>query len=173
MIKIISQILGVLGFLFFAFSIQMKDKKKILGMQLASNIFYTISYLLLGALAAVLIDIVSIFRCLIFTYYSDKKEKAPTYVVLVLISLSLLTLLFTFNDYFDILPVIISIIYILTTRSDSRVMIQNGFIMGAILWIIYNLHVESFTPLIGNVFEIISGIVAVIRFRKKIVKEKK
>lgn len=173
MVRIISQILGVFGFLFFVFSIQMRDKKKILGMQLASNVFYTISYLLLGALPAVLIDIVSVFRCLLFTYYSDKNEKAPTYVVLILISLSLLTLLFAFNNYFDILPVVISIIYILTTRSDSRVMIQNGFIMGAIFWIIYNLHVENFTPLIGNVFEIISGIIAVIRFRKKIFNEKK
>lgn len=166
MIKIISQILGLFGFLFFVFSIQMKNKKSILGMQLISNIFYTISYLLLGALPAVLIDIVSIFRCLTFTYYNNKKRKTPLFFVLLFISLSLFIFIFTFKDYYDALPIIISIVYIITTYSDDRMVIQNGFIIGGILWIIYNFHVQTYTPLIGNVFEIISGIVACFRFRK-------
>ena len=40
------------------------------------------------------------------------------------------------------------------------------FVIAAFLWIVYNLHVGAVMPLIGNVFEIISGILALIRFKK-------
>ena len=55
---------------------------------------------------------------------------------------------------------------------DTILHTLNGFIMGAIFWIVYNLHVGNYAPLIGNFFEIVSGTVAVIRFRKKTIIKK-
>ena len=45
-------------------------------------------------------------------------------------------------------------------------MIYISFIIAAVLWIIYNFYIGTYTPMIGNVFEIISGLVAMYRLKK-------
>lgn len=166
MLDIIIPACGILGFLFFVFSIQLKKKKDILFLQLVSNAFYTISYSLLGAFSAVFIDIISAIRCLIFAYF-DGKKKTPVIYLVILILLSCSVGIFVVKETFDVLPIIISIIYIITTWQDKKIIIELGFIIAAILWLIYNIYVKNYTPMIGNIFEIISGIVAIIRFQKK------
>ena len=93
-------------------------------MQLISNIFYTISYLLLGALPAVLIDIVSLFRCIIFYKYDKRRKKCPIFIMAFLIFLTIMIGIFTCKNIFDFIPIIISIIYIVTTWQDSINIIQ-------------------------------------------------
>ena len=165
--EITSQILGLFGFLFFILSIQMKSKKMILLMQLISCVFYSVAYGFLGALSAVLIDIISIFRCSLFGYYDIKNKKSPIIIPIILVILSLLVGIYSYHNFYDIIPVVISIIYIISTWQDNSLIIRLGFITGAILWIIYNLSVGAYTPMIGNFFEITSGIIAMIRLRKR------
>ena len=87
----------------------------------------------------------------------------------ILISLIFLTLLiipFVYNSLFDLLPIIITIIYIVSTWQNDMKIVRIFFVVAAFLWIIYNLYVGAIIPLIGNVFEIISGVLALIRFKK-------
>lgn len=163
---IISQILGILAFLFYVFSIQNKKKKNILLMQLISNIFYALSYLILQAISAVLIDGLSFIRCLIYYHFDIKHRKCPLWIVLILVILSIVIGVFTVRNVFDAIPIIISIIYIISTWQDSVKMIYISFIITAVLWIIYNFYIGTYTPMIGNVFEIISGLVAMYRLKR-------
>lgn len=164
---LLSQILGLIAFFFFLLSIQFQSKRRILEMQLLSNIFYTVSYSILKASSAVLVDCVSVLRCLIFYLYDKHGKKCPIFFLVFLIGLSLLVGFFTVKNVFDAIPIVISIIYIVTTYQNNLKIIQIGYIVSAVFWIIYNLHIGTYTPLIGNVFEMTSGIVAMIRMKRK------
>lgn len=156
----LAHIFGLFGFIFFIGSIQVKQKNNLLIFQLIANTLYTVSYFMLGAFSAVLTNIINIIRCIVFSVFDKKKS--------ILISLVILTLLiipFVYNSLYDLLPVIITIIYIFSTWQDNMKIVRIFFVVAAFLWIVYNLHVGAVMPLIGNVFEIISGVLALIRFK--------
>ena len=162
----LSQILGVFAFIFYLFSIQNRDKKKILSMQLVSNVFYTISYFLINAMSAVVVDFISFIRCIIYYIFAKRKKKIPLIYMFLLVLISIIVGLFIVKDFFDVIPIVICIIYIVSTYFKNIRIIQIGYILGACLWIVYNLHAKTYTPLIGNVFEIISGVISIIRIKK-------
>ena len=165
---IIAQILGAFGFAFFVLSIQMK-KRNLLLMQLFSNLFYTISYLVLRAIPAVIIDVISFIRCLIYYYFNKKNSKCPIYIMLLLVIISIMVGFFIVKDIYDVIPIIVCIIYIISTWQENNYIIYYSVVFAAILWIIYNFHVGAYMPIIGNIFEICSGVIAIIRYRKKLV----
>ena len=115
---------------------------------------------MLGAFSAVLTNIINIIRCIVFSVFDKKKS-----ILINLVILTFLIIPFVYNSLFDLLPVIITIIYIFSTWQDNMKIVRLFFVIAAFLWIVYNLHVGAVMPLIGNVFEIISGVLALIRFK--------
>lgn len=163
-INLIAQILGFIGFVFYIISSQMKNKNGLLIVQLISNVFYTLSYFFLKALSGFLIDFLSIIRCLIFSRY--KKKDAPIFFPIIFIIISIVIGFFTVHSILDIIPILISIIYIISTWQSNMKLILFSYILAAIFWIIYNLYVGAYTPVIGNIFEIIFSIIAIYRLKR-------
>ena len=157
----LAHIFGLFGFIFFTGSIQVKQKNNLLIFQLIANTLYTVSYFMLGAFSAVLTNIINIIRCIVFSVFDKKKS-----ILISLIFLTLLIIPFVYNSLFDLLPIIITIIYIVSTWQNDMKIVRIFFVVAAFLWIIYNLYVGAIIPLIGNVFEIISGVLSLIRFKK-------
>lgn len=157
----LAHIFGLFGFIFFTGSIQVKQKNNLLIFQLIANTLYTVSYFMLGAFSAVLTNIINIIRCIVFSVFDKKKS-----ILISLIFLTLLIIPFVYNSLFDLLPIIITIIYIVSTWQNDMKIVRIFFVVAAFLWIIYNSYVGAIIPLIGNVFEIISGVLALIRFKK-------
>jgi len=162
----LAHIFGLFGFIFFVGSIQVKRKNNLLIFQLIANTLYTVSYFMLGAISAVLTDVISIIRCICFSISDRKNKKTSIFLLLFLIVITLLIIPLVCKSLFDFIPILITIIYIISTWQNNMKIVRYSFIGAAFLWIIYNLHVGAIMPLIGNIFEIISGVVAIIRFKK-------
>lgn len=160
----LANIIGVIAFIIFILSFQIKDRKKLLFYQMIANIFYSIQYALLNAFGAASLNIISSIRCLVFNKF---KTKIPFYILLIFILLIIGTLLYSYNGLISLLPVIISLIYVITSYGNNMLIIRIGFLISAILWIIFNLNVGAYTSLIGNTFEIVSSLIAIFRHRKK------
>lgn len=162
---ILAQVISIIGFIFYVFSIQCDNKKKLLTLQLVSNFLYSSSYLMLNAISAFFIGLVSFIRCILFRNVNDKNKKNSVLSLVILLFLSILVGIFTVKSLLDIIPIVISIVYILSTWQNNMKLIRYSFIFTAILWIIYNLYVGAYSSLIGNLFEIISGVIAIFRFQ--------
>ena len=84
---ILSQIIGFFAVVFFVFSINNKDKSRVLNLQAVANLLYTISYFLIGVFSAGLMNLVSMIRCLVFSEFSKNKQNIPSYWLWLFLSM--------------------------------------------------------------------------------------
>ena len=158
------QMIAIVAIFFWVISIQQKKQYKILLWQTISNLVYTIQYFLLGVYTASAMNLISTVRC--FLFYKQKKERKKIKESW-LIGFILLLIIFgilTYDGYLSLIPVIITIFYTISSYMKDAKWIRIVILIAAFIWIYYNYVVGAYICVIGNVFEIISGTLAVIRF---------
>ena len=161
----IAQTLGIFAFLIFISSVQFKNKKHILLAQLSANILYGILYLFLNIPTTAYMNFISVLRCILFYKYDNKK--VPLWCLIFLLTIIGITSIFTFDGYLSLIPIIITILYTTSTWQNNTKFIRIVFTICSVFWIYYNLSVKAITALFGNIFELVSGIISLIRYRKK------
>lgn len=161
--NMLAQIMGILAVIALAVSTHQKTKKKVLIFQLFSNISYALQYLILGAFSAVATSAVGTVNNWIFYRYAKKDKEIPV-VVLYIYSIIILILgILTYNNIFSIFPVLLSILYTYGVWQSNLKTYRVISVVGAIAWMIYNSVVGAYASVIGNVFQCITAIIAIIR----------
>ena len=166
-IFIVSQIVGAVAILFWVVSIQNKEQHKILFLQAMANLTYTIQYSMLGAFEAAYMNFLSTIRCYIF-YIKRKNNKDISNLWLIFFCILIIILgVLTYKDLFTLIPIIITLFYTVSSWMKNSIWIRIVFLIAGCIWIYYNYKVGAYICIIGNVFEIISGITSLIRFSGK------
>jgi hypothetical protein len=158
-----AQIIGGVAIAVWVISIQNKDRKNILMFQSLANLLYSIQYFLLGAYSAFIMNFVSTFRCFIFSKVNFKKTK---WISLLFCLIILFISFFFYDGLLSLVPIVITIFYTFSSSMDDAVWNRTTVLLAAFVWIFYNYKVGAYITIVGNVFEIISGIVSVFRFKK-------
>lgn len=162
-----AQIIGLVAFLLFVYSVQVKDKKKLLVLQLIANFLYGLQYVCLLAPTAGYMNFISVFRCFMFYWYDNKNEKIPLWLLIAICLLIICVGACSFDNILELIPIAITLAYTISSWQKDMKVIRITFTLCALGWIFYNITVGAYTALIGNTFELISGIVSLIRYRKK------
>lgn len=161
---IVAQVIGIMAVTVWVLCIQMKDKKKILELQIVASIFYAIQYLLVNAVSAGVLEIVSIVRIAYF-YKNEKEGKENSVLSLILLNLlTVVVIVIFYQNIFSLLPLVIGMLYTFSTWQKDTKIIRICFLIAAILWIIYNVYFKAYAVLIGNFFEVASGVISILRF---------
>ena len=148
-------------------SVQVKKKFNILILQLLANIFYAIQYFLLGFFSTGLMNIVSAFRCFAFGINAKRnKNNSFGLLLLILFIIFVLSLIFC-KTYIGLIPIFTTLLYTISSWQDNTKYLRYIFVLCSILFVFYNWIVGAYVTLIGNIFEIISGIISIIRFEKQ------
>ena len=163
--NIVAQCIGLFGFLVFVSSVQVKEKKKLILFQLVANFLYGVSYFLLNVKTAFFMNMVSVIRCAIL--YFTKQEKPSKLFLFLLLAMIVVITIFTYDGPLSLLPTIITAMYTISTWQNNMTVIRYAFIAAGLLWIFYNFNVGAYVIIIGNIFEVISGIISLKRFQKK------
>lgn len=162
---ILAQILGFLAIIAWVVGILQKDKYSILMCQIVANSIYALEYFFLNVIAAGLMNLSSVFRCIIFFSYEKKNKKVPLSILLIFIIIILIIGIFTtYNNLLNFIPVIITVIYAYTLWQNNMLVTRLSFIITAIIWIYYNYSVGAYISIFGNILEIISGIISILKF---------
>lgn len=164
---ILAQFVGFIAILIDIYSIQKKEKKNILKIQIASTTAYAIQYSMLRAYAGVIPDVITIIRNAVFIKIGENKAKSSKIILMIFIVLILILGIFTYDDYFSIIPIVLSIVYTLAAWQNNTKLIRISYIFCAVLWIIYNIHIYAYISLVGNVLGIVSGIISLIRYKEE------
>ena len=160
----IAQIIGIVAIVLWVISVQKKEEYKILLLQALANLIYTVQYVLLQVFPAAFMNIASFFRCYIF-YIKRKNEKNISKLWLIIFIIIVIVLgILTYDGYLSLIPIIITLFYTISSWMKDAKWIRIVFLIAAFIWIYYNYVVGAYICIIGNVFEIISGTLALIRF---------
>ena len=166
-INFLAQLVGVIAIILWGFSIQKKEQYKILFLQFLSNIAYVIQYLLLGVLETASMNFISAIRTYLFyKKRKNNKEISTNYLIFFIILIMFLGIL-TYKNYLSLIPIFITIFYSVSNWLKDAKWIRIVILISAFIWIYYNYVVGAYICIIGNIFEIISGVTSLIRFSKK------
>lgn len=153
-IFILAQIFAFLGWLFLVYSYYKDDIQKLLRIQIIAAIFDTLSYLLLGADAGLLICGFELVKAIL--YYKTDKDN-----LIFLISLPIYGLIAWYScmdeGLIALLPVAGSIIdgFVLTRNKTIATV---GSIISSILWIIYDIVILAYSAALTDSILVISNL---------------
>lgn len=162
--NILSQILGLLAIISYAISPHAKTKKKILVFHLVSSILYALQYLLLNAFSAVITNSVGAIRCYIFYLYEKKEREIPKNIFWIFMLIILVLGAFTYNNIYSLIPIFTSVLSLYSVWQDNLKVFRIIVIISSISWIFYNFIVGAYIGIIGNIFQLVSTIIAIVRF---------
>ena len=164
-INLFAQLIGIVAIAFWIFSIQKKEQHKILFLQFLSNLCYAIQYILLGAFEASSMNFTSAIRTYIF--YSKRKNNKDISLNYLFLFIALITILgiITYKSVLSLIPIFITVLYSISNWVKDEKWIRITVLICAFVWIYYNFVVGAYISIIGNIFEIISSIIALYRFK--------
>lgn len=161
---ILSQIFVVLGIAFIVLSLWSRNKRTILIFCLVSSLMFALQYLFLNAIEGVVINALGILRGIWFFIYDKKEKPIPVYPLIILISLFLISMIFTYEGLVSFTPFIAAS---LLTYSiwDHRVLVyKTCAIPISACWIIYNIYVGSVFGYISDSILLTIEICALIEY---------
>ena len=167
----IIQILGVFNFIFYGLSFQMKTKENLLLMQVFSNVFATVQYILTMALTGAAQTFLGIVRGIVFYFYK-KRGLEPSKTVLVIFGLAIiLATIFTWKNILSCLPLIGMIANLYGQWQDNMKRVRIFAIISAVLWSVYAFYTGVYTAVLTELLKIVSSFIGLLRFRKEIEKK--
>ena len=163
---VVGQILSIVGMVLTIASFQMKTRKQIILLQTAGSASYLVSFLLLGKWAPVCLNVVFLFRNFLCYFRKDKAWAQSIVWLYVLLASVIAAGTIGFHSWWDLLPVIGSVFGTIAMYMKSENVLRLLKLGDSPCWLIYNFTVPSVGGVIGEVFNIISIIVGLIRYKK-------
>lgn len=156
------QFLGFIYAIFLIISNWGKTTRQILLLQTFAFFFKSIHYYLLGGISGFLTSIVSMIRNLIF--FKIKSNKIWTILCIIIY---LIIGIFTYQTIYSALPVLATIIYTIIINKDKASLLRWGMFITSIIWLTYNIYINSYSGIIIQIIILISNIWAIIKLDKK------
>ena len=175
-IEIIAQVLSIFGMIVSVLSFQQKKQSSILAMQVCSTIFFGSSFFLLGAYIGAILNGISCLRAILFLYKDKTKADSLTWL-LSFIAVYVIIYVLTFvafgtarkpiNFIIEILPIIGMTAYSIAFRKNSPKATRYVGFISSPCWLVYNIFYFSIGAIIGELLNLTSVIVGVIRLDLK------
>lgn len=159
------QFIGLIAFYFLVSSNFKKSKKRIIASQMIANFFFSVHYLFLDAYSGALTSFVIMIRNLCF--YEIKK---PKYLAIPFCLIFIILGIFTFKEWYSILPIIGACILTLSATKTKKVLIKGG-IVNASCWLVFNIFSKSYAGMLTESVFIVTSVIALTKIKRKIPKK--
>lgn len=165
--NIFAQIMGIFAIITWVISILLKKKKNIILSQIIANAIYAIEYISLHAYSATCMNLLSVLRLIIYYAFNLINKDLPKLILFVFSLLIILLGMATYNKLLDIIPIIVTLLYAYSLWQNDLKITRIIYICAALIWIYYNFKVSAFIGIIGNILEIIFGIISIEKYHGK------
>ena len=164
-LEFIGQVVGVIAFIVMFGAYQADTSKKLLFVQTAAIVCFCIHYLLIGAYTAFALNVVGVFRNIVF-YHKDKKFfsfKALPYVfATIMIALGILT----WESWYSILFIAGLSVNTVCMSLPTAQGIRKSLLFTCPPVLVYNACVLSIGGIINESLSIVSSTIGIIRYSK-------
>ena len=160
---ILIQAVGFLGTFLFFLSYQCKSNKNLFRVQFVSYLCYTVHLLMLGATTGGISYILNTVRS--FCLGSKNAFLKTKWMCSIICILQLITLLFTWNGWWSLLPVAANIASTIGgyTYNARKIRIA-GMVINSPLWIIYDIIVGSWAGILHEIVSEASMMISIYRY---------
>ncbi len=153
-----AQLIGLIGFTFLLVSFWFKQKKQIIFVQIIANGFLAIHYYMLNAMSGGIICLITVIRN-IFLY--DKKDKKTVVFYGIIFSMIYVLIgMIMYDGIVSLIPTIATIFFTYLLLKEDPNDIRLGTILVSIMWVVYNVFVDSYVGVINEVILIVSTFAA-------------
>ena len=173
-IYILSQIITVLYYGILSLSYLLKDRNKILTANFVAHIGQTSAMAMLNGYTGAAMSAIMMARDLILLIQDKQKAKGKTInerfdvaVLIITIALVIVLTIFTYNGLLSLLSVVATLIttFALWQKDVKRYKILG--VVAGILWLAYNIFINSIMGIILEIILVISSIIGCIKEFKK------
>ncbi len=161
--NIIIQFIGFIGTAFLVFSFQIKNTQKLFLVQMISNLFYIVHFLLLNAYSGCISMVLNLIRNIVLaTNFKWSKWKFWPYIFIII---QFIALKITWQDAFSILPCLGNIAIIIAgwSQSAKNVRLAN-MCVNSPCWLIYDIYTFSISGIVCELFCQASTILSIYRY---------
>lgn len=168
---VLAQIIGLAAVALYLLSFQLKKRGQILFATCLSYIFYVLQYLMLGAYAGAVMDVLSAGSSLLAS--QKNKEKFQRYAKVAAVGSCLaitvagLIIAILRKDPAELLPIGGALLQTLGLWFNKEQTIRWFGLAGAPFWLAYNFVSQAYGAALGAALTIVSTVVALMRYRKK------
>lgn len=163
----IAQVVGFIGIIVAFISFQCKDNKRLFFYQLLSYVIWVVHFLILQAYAGVLLNVAGAIRSF-FLYNTDKKWGSSRISMIAVTLLMIICAVITWTGPICLFPAIGMALGTLAMWSrNGRILRWVQLLCTSPFWIVYNIPSQSYAGILCESMNMISVIIALIRFRKQ------
>ena len=163
---ILYYLVSILSVFLYVASVQYKNKKDILLVQVFASFCYLIVYIIKGAWSGVFVEVLEEMKSIIFMKYAKEDKKIPFVILIIFIFLLVLVSIIFFDGLFSLLPLFINIILFVSSYFKNPKYMRITMLICGALWGIYNISIGAYIIVIGNILEIVSASISLIRFKE-------
>lgn len=159
----IIQLIGFLGLAISIIAFQFKKHRGIVLCKATSELVFALQYILLGAWTAAVLDFFSVVRNFLF-YRFVKKGRSTLPVIIVFGIFVIMTGFFTYDGFVSLLPIGSKLLTTISYGIKKEKWLRIITLPSCILWIIYNLYVNSIAGVLTDSMTLISLLIAMYKF---------
>lgn len=164
---IVSQCIGFLAAAILLLSFQQKTHKRIVIMQACSGMLFAVQYLMLGAYEGMIGNIVGMTRSVAFSFRGKSRFVDSIACPIVFAILAGAGGLLTYTSPASLLPMAAMMISSFVMWNPHTQQLRALTMPTSLMWLIYNVICSSYSGIVTEIFNQISIIIGLIRFRKK------
>lgn len=148
------QIVGWCAVVFVLISYGSKKRARILLFKLLSNVCWVTQFIIIGAFTGAYFNIIAICRESLF-YNTDKKWAHNPIWIVVLLAAYVVTVIFTWEAWYCILPFIGVCFELVAFYSKNTVVLRTFILISIPFWMTYSIFAFSLQAIISNSLSII------------------
>jgi len=171
MTQIIAQGFGILGLIITVYSFQVKQNRKFFIVQGIGGFMFFLNFVMIGAVAGALYNVTKLIRGVLFSKYEGRLW--PLIVIEAMYLGCFVFSVFTTKD--DVFQIVLSalplvallIMNVLMYKGDGKTIRIFQTVCLSPSWILHNIFNFTLGGLICEVFNMISAVLALVRFKKE------
>ena len=163
-VYLIAQILGIIAVIFTFLSYQAKTQRKLIIVQSAATLVFSIHYLMLGAIAGAILNLVCIIRNFIYCNRGVKifaNKYVPYALAVVIAALGALS----WQGLPTVLLMVALMINTVIMSMDDAQLLRKSILFTSSMILIYDIIIVSIGGSINESIAIISSVIGIIRYR--------
>lgn len=157
------QIVAIIAALLEVIAVQRAKRKNILLWFILSDIVFAISYVLYGLKSAAVIVCIDTVITIVNYRLSLKDKKINKVLGTFFILIAISTSVYTYQNIWDILPIISSVTYTLSVMQVKEKNIRLLIFINLISWLTYDINGKAYITAITDAGSLISTITGMIR----------
>ena len=162
---LIGQVLGIVAVILGFITYQMKSPKALLIVNLITCGVFCLHYLLIGAVSGCVMNLIGIFRNVVYTNRNKKIFSSPAWPF-IFAAIMLAAGLVTWQDWRSVLMVCALVINSMALSMKNAQHIRWSLLITCPLVMIYDVLLHSYGGMVYEGMSIVSALIGIVRFRK-------